>query len=552
MNLYALLEIDKSASRDEIKRAYFRLARKHTPENDPETFKMIRRAYERLSNDSERAEYDKRLSRFPNVPDEAVSVILEAERLRSKGLAADAIRWLEGKKYTDKDAYNAMQYALCETYLSEEKSGLAVKIAEKLLKDSPEDAKYLRLAFRAYNMRGWKTKAEAVKRKLRRFAPENEDDALLTLDETMLKRPSDLSAIIKNIESFGNKSPILCVNLVTCCFMRVGMGIDESDDTGDYESFGVGIDENDDTGVVENLSVGADDNDEALSSKRMTSDSEDEDVVFNRQMTLDEVITLKARQPFHLASDKKSPPPRNIIADDKHRLWNELTHAAQKLAEHTSGISGEKRDTVIFALKNMIMHGMFYIDTYEILPHINQVIKNVDADDIFESANHKCLSACYSAIMAVRAGIPKKLAALPAVRAFAASDFGDDEHRSEMRHEAFLLETDILDAFPRLKRFITRLKNEYNALYAFSGKFYDEIQLYNEHRMYKELESRLKKIDDYEDRFNLEWLGEDDDEEEEEAEGLYTYKEPIRVVKVGRNDPCPCGSGKKYKKCCGA
>jgi tetratricopeptide (TPR) repeat protein len=23
-----------------------------------------------------------------------------------------------------------------------------------------------------------------------------------------------------------------------------------------------------------------------------------------------------------------------------------------------------------------------------------------------------------------------------------------------------------------------------------------------------------------------------------------------RVVKVGRNEPCPCGSGKKYKKCC--
>ncbi|HDZ20727.1 MAG TPA: hypothetical protein ENH80_11455 [Phycisphaerae bacterium] len=23
------------------------------------------------------------------------------------------------------------------------------------------------------------------------------------------------------------------------------------------------------------------------------------------------------------------------------------------------------------------------------------------------------------------------------------------------------------------------------------------------------------------------------------------------VQKVGRNEPCPCGSGKKYKKCCG-
>ena len=27
--------------------------------------------------------------------------------------------------------------------------------------------------------------------------------------------------------------------------------------------------------------------------------------------------------------------------------------------------------------------------------------------------------------------------------------------------------------------------------------------------------------------------------------------EPVRVEKrAGRNDPCPCGSGKKYKKCC--
>ena len=28
--------------------------------------------------------------------------------------------------------------------------------------------------------------------------------------------------------------------------------------------------------------------------------------------------------------------------------------------------------------------------------------------------------------------------------------------------------------------------------------------------------------------------------------------EPRHSVKIGRNDPCPCGSGKKYKRCCGA
>ena len=30
-----------------------------------------------------------------------------------------------------------------------------------------------------------------------------------------------------------------------------------------------------------------------------------------------------------------------------------------------------------------------------------------------------------------------------------------------------------------------------------------------------------------------------------------TIPTPMLPNKVGRNDPCPCGSGKKYKKCCG-
>ncbi len=45
------------------------------------------------------------------------------------------------------------------------------------------------------------------------------------------------------------------------------------------------------------------------------------------------------------------------------------------------------------------------------------------------------------------------------------------------------------------------------------------------------------------------------DEREEEQELLdKTEKvEPIHAdAEPGRNDPCPCGSGKKYKKCCGA
>ncbi len=40
--------------------------------------------------------------------------------------------------------------------------------------------------------------------------------------------------------------------------------------------------------------------------------------------------------------------------------------------------------------------------------------------------------------------------------------------------------------------------------------------------------------------------------EDEEIDDHYpeTYVRP--EPKIGRNEPCPCGSGKKFKKCCGA
>ena len=34
--------------------------------------------------------------------------------------------------------------------------------------------------------------------------------------------------------------------------------------------------------------------------------------------------------------------------------------------------------------------------------------------------------------------------------------------------------------------------------------------------------------------------------------GSTAVKQVVRGTKVGRNDPCPCGSGKKYKRCCGS
>jgi hypothetical protein len=41
------------------------------------------------------------------------------------------------------------------------------------------------------------------------------------------------------------------------------------------------------------------------------------------------------------------------------------------------------------------------------------------------------------------------------------------------------------------------------------------------------------------------------DRRKEIAKTFNASRTVVKGEKIGRNDPCPCGSGKKYKKCCG-
>ncbi len=43
-----------------------------------------------------------------------------------------------------------------------------------------------------------------------------------------------------------------------------------------------------------------------------------------------------------------------------------------------------------------------------------------------------------------------------------------------------------------------------------------------------------------------------EDKKKELYKNEKSSKTIVKAPKVGRNDPCPCGSGKKFKKCCGA
>ncbi|HKL87447.1 MAG TPA: DnaJ domain-containing protein, partial [Salinibacter sp.] len=63
-DLYDTLGVDEDASKDEIKKAYRKLARKHHPDRNPddpnaeEKFKEIQKAYSILSDEEKRQQYD--------------------------------------------------------------------------------------------------------------------------------------------------------------------------------------------------------------------------------------------------------------------------------------------------------------------------------------------------------------------------------------------------------------------------------------------------------------------------------------------------------------
>lgn len=56
---YAVLGVARDATAADVKRAYFQLVRRHTPEDDPEAFQRISTAYRVLSDPEQRAEFDR-------------------------------------------------------------------------------------------------------------------------------------------------------------------------------------------------------------------------------------------------------------------------------------------------------------------------------------------------------------------------------------------------------------------------------------------------------------------------------------------------------------
>jgi curved DNA-binding protein CbpA len=136
-DLYKALDLSPTASPEDIRRAYYQMVRKHPPEKDPERFQQIRRAYETLSDEKTRRDYDS----LQEHGDEITGLYSQAVHLMEQGhweTAAARLKHVLVLSPGNQSALNSLGVCL----LHAEKFQKANEVYRDLVREHPEVALY--------------------------------------------------------------------------------------------------------------------------------------------------------------------------------------------------------------------------------------------------------------------------------------------------------------------------------------------------------------------------------------------------------------------------
>lgn len=152
---YEILGLAPGASQTDIKKAYFRLIRQHSPESDPEQFQKIREAYEQLKSMQNAPEGPS----FPPFSDPwAENMLKQIEKYRRAG---DTGRFRdtceEAWRLFPKDIQFLYLLVIAQRQCGN--TGKAVKNAELLIRKEPENKWFYRELAVSYMERGFTQKA---------------------------------------------------------------------------------------------------------------------------------------------------------------------------------------------------------------------------------------------------------------------------------------------------------------------------------------------------------------------------------------------------------
>lgn len=467
-NYYQILETEPKSSELEIKKAYFSMIRRYPPERFPDEFIEIRGAYETLSNEKTRMEYDSIISLPP--------LISEAFTYARDALAEDdvetALRLLEEVASRVPSA-SFVQSLLSEAYLKNGNPGRAIKILKKLVRAHPRNAAFIGHLAHAYLSRGWHKKA--IKAFWR----------AISLDE------DNLSLWLGMSGAFADAGDVKEARDVLLEALRRGKNKD-------WDNIGLYFNLIHTDIILDNI----EDMEEHLEELTRLAISQ-EDTRESVGWALAKLTQMMVHRGFTEVARSVVRQAANLLPDDSNiqSLKNDLDRS-EELKEQLEEL--EEDDNVIQGIK-----ALFWAEL-----------------------------------------MPKAIFA------------------NSMQHEAmqFFAEFVIMEKHYLYINSIIYLKEHYPALYHTKAEFFETVksrkarkkrlqQCRNKLPMYKNILERLPSFEcPDEDSYFVEDSDFDEDSDfsdwedrEETPQQPYVRETP----KIGRNEPCPCGSGKKYKKCCG-
>ena len=184
-------------------------------------------------------------------------------------------------------------------------------------------------------------------------------------------------------------------------------------------------------------------------------------------------------------------------------------------------------------------------DGYDILPYIREmvdIIPGVHEEDI-EDLGYFEMKSEVESLYGIYPNILCDL--LSDLRREVYADYDEDYDEENALNEKMGMECSILADLDGYRPHLKRLSTDHPKLYEMYSEFFDMAATLVDPE--KLLNAKINALH----AKGLEPLlsGADGREIKTKRDsGTYRRESP----KIGRNDPCPCGSGKKYKKCCGA
>lgn len=458
-NLYEVLGVTVDATTAEIKKAYFSMVRKYPPDRYPHEFMSIREAYETLSNEDARREYNS----IALMPPRVKVVFDKGKAALDEGDYEEAIYYLEHAAVAAPGS-RVIRGFLGRAYLENGNTVKAIDVFSELTREEGDNAAYRGYLARAYLERGWHRKAVDAFEKA------------LSLDEDNLSLWMGMAESYAMGERFEDARDTLVRAL-------------EKGKTTEWDNIGIYLHL-----VQFEMLLGNMDNMEKYLEDLTRLAVQDETITENVGWALGEMARI-------------------LVREGCMDIARSIVERAVRLAPGSEEIRGLKEELTRFI-------------------QLDEQMARLQQDKT----------------------MPEEIVELIELELFPLPVIGSPMEREL---HLFMIESVVVEEAHQFIASINRLRKNYPELYDLKKAFFDGVL--NPVKRRKMSRQYMRKFGRYRpaiEAMMASGMFEEQEDFIENEDGDSIFEGPQQpyvreTPKIGRNEPCPCGSGKKYKKCCG-